>query len=66
MIANLAIGMVTPPVGVNLFVAAKVGNIPLEQVVKGALPFLAVMIGILALITYIPVLSLGLPEAFGF
>jgi C4-dicarboxylate transporter DctM subunit len=66
MIANLAIGMVTPPVGVNLFVAAKVGTIPLEQVVKGALPFLAVMIGILALITYIPVLSLGLPEAFGF
>jgi len=65
MIANLAIGMVTPPVGVNLFVASRVGEIPLERVVKAALPFLAVMIGVLALITYVPALSLALPALIG-
>jgi TRAP transporter, DctM subunit len=65
MIANLAIGMVTPPVGVNLFVASRVGEIPLEKVVRAALPFLAVMLIVLAAITYIPALSLTLPELFG-
>ncbi len=65
MIANLAIGMVTPPVGVNLFVASRVGETPLEQVVRAALPFLAVMLLVLAAITYIPALSLTLPALFG-
>ncbi|MGF6862935.1 C4-dicarboxylate transporter DctM subunit [Rhodobacteraceae bacterium MBR-64] len=65
MIANLAIGMVTPPVGVNLFVASRVGEIPLERVVRAALPFLVTMLVVLALITYVPLLSLGLPALFG-
>lgn len=65
MIANLAIGMVTPPVGVNLFVASRVGNIPLERLMRSAVPFLVVMLLILALITYVPALSLGLPALFG-
>lgn len=65
MIANLAIGMVTPPVGVNLFVASRVGETPLEQVVRAALPFLAVMLLVLVAITYIPALSLTLPALFG-
>jgi len=65
MIANLAIGMVTPPVGVNLFVASRVGETPLEQVVRAALPFLAVMLLVLVAITYIPALSLTLPAIFG-
>ena len=65
MIANLAIGMVTPPVGVNLFVASRVGNIPLERLMRSAAPFLVVMLLILALITYVPALSLGLPALFG-
>lgn len=65
MIVNLAIGMVTPPVGVNLFVASRVSGHPLETVVKGAFGPMAVMIALLFLITYVPVLSLGLPALFG-
>lgn len=65
MIANLAIGMVTPPVGLNLFVSARVGEVPLEQVVRAALPFLGVMIAVLAAITYLPALSLALPAFLG-
>src|SRR5690606_8326093 len=47
MIVNLAIGMVTPPVGVNLFVASRISGHPLETVVKGAFGPLAVMIVLL-------------------
>ena len=65
MIVNLAIGMVTPPVGVNLFVASRISGHPLETVVKGAFGPLGVMLMILLLITYIPSLSLGLPALFG-
>ncbi len=65
MIVNLAIGMVTPPVGVNLFVASRVSGHPLETIVKGAVGPLVVMLFLLMLITYIPALSLGLPALFG-
>lgn len=65
MIVNLAIGMVSPPVGVNLFVGARVGNAKLEQVTVGALPFLWVMLFALLLITYIPSLSLFLLNIMG-
>ncbi len=65
MIVNLAIGMVTPPVGVNLFVASRISGHPLESVVKGAVGPLVVMILLLLLITYVPALSLGLPALFG-
>ncbi len=61
MIVNLGIGMVTPPLGMNLFIGAKVGNVPLEQLMRGALPFVLVMLVTLALITYLPALSLALP-----
>jgi len=62
MIVNLGIGMVTPPLGMNLFIGAKVGNVPLEQLMRGALPFVLVMLVTLALITYLPALSLALPN----
>lgn len=65
MIVNLAIGMVTPPVGVNLFVASRISGYPLEMVVKGAMKPLAVMLFVLLFITYMPFLSLGLPALFG-
>jgi len=61
MIVNLGIGMVTPPLGMNLFIGSKVGNVPLEQLMRGALPFVLVMLVTLALITYLPALSLALP-----
>lgn len=65
MIVNLAIGMITPPVGVNLFVASRISGHPLETIVKGAMGPLAVMLVLLLAITYIPALSLGLPALFG-
>jgi len=65
MIVNLAIGMVTPPVGVNLFVASRVAGLSLETVVKGAITPMLVMIVVLMIITYVPALSLALPALFG-
>src|SRR5699024_3484259 len=59
MIVNLAIGMVTPPVGVNLFVGSRVGSVPLESAMVGAIPFIAAMIVVLLLITYVPWISLA-------
>lgn len=64
MVVNLAIGFITPPLGINLFVAVRLGNSTLEDVVKGILPFLVVMIIVLLLITYIPQISLFLPNLF--
>lgn len=59
MIVNLAIGMVTPPVGVNLFVGSRVGETTLEKAAAGAMPFILSMAAILLLITYLPWLSLA-------
>lgn len=64
MIVNLAIGMCTPPLGVNLFVACQIANIRLEQITKAILPFLAIMVINVLLISYIPQLSLFLVELF--
>ncbi|OKL35286.1 TRAP transporter large permease [Domibacillus mangrovi] len=64
MIVNLAIGMCTPPLGVNLFVSCQIANIKLEQISKAVLPFLAVMIVDVLLISYIPQLSLFFVELF--
>lgn len=62
MITNLAIGQVTPPVGMNLFVASNISKIPIERIAKEALPFLAVLLIDLFLITYIPGLITFLPD----
>ncbi len=64
MVVNLAIGFITPPLGVNLFVAVRIGNSTLEDVVKGIIPFLLVMVLVLLLITYIPQISMFLPNLF--
>ena len=65
MVVNLAIGFITPPLGVNLFVASRVGETTLDTVIKGIIPFLALMIGTLLLITYIPSISMFLPNLIG-
>ncbi len=57
MIVNLALGMVTPPVGVNLFVGARIGQTSLEKAAIGSIPFIVSMIVVLLLITYVPWLS---------
>ena len=62
MVVNLAIGMVTPPVAVNLFVACQVANLRIDQIIRPVLIFLAVLIVDLLLITYLPGLSLWLPS----
>lgn len=64
LVANLAIGFVTPPVGVNLFVASTVGKVKFEKIVVGVLPLLVVMIFALFIITYVPALSMWLTEMY--
>ncbi len=64
MVVNLAIGMVTPPLGVNLFVAMQISKIRLETLSKAVLPFLFVLIADVLLISYIPEISLFLVELF--
>ena len=64
MVVNLAIGFVTPPLGVNLFVACNVANAKLEQICKGIVPILGVMIVDLLLITYWEAMSMFLPGLF--
>lgn len=66
MVVNLALGMVTPPFGVNLFAACTVANIRLETLIKPLLPFVAVVVGCLLVITYVPEISLFLKHlAYG-
>jgi tripartite ATP-independent transporter DctM subunit len=62
MVVNLALGMITPPFGVNLFAACTVAKISLDQIVKHLVPFVAVVIGCLMLITYLPAISLTLRD----
>ncbi len=66
VVVNLMIGLLTPPVGLLLYVVCGMTKLPLEKVVKGVLPFLAVEIVILFLITYIEPLSMTLPRYFGY
>ena len=65
MVVNLAIGFITPPLGVNLFVASRVGETTLDNVIKGIIPFLGLMIVTLLLITYVPAISMFLPNLLG-
>jgi len=60
MVVNLAIGFITPPVGVNLFGASGIANLKIVQLAKTVMPFLAAMLVVLLLITYIPEISLYL------
>lgn len=62
MVINMEIALLTPPVGLNLFVIANISNTPLMQVTRGTLPFVVVMLALLVLITYVPVISLWLPN----
>jgi C4-dicarboxylate transporter DctM subunit len=59
---NICIGMITPPFGLDLFVAAGTLNRPVEQVIGGIWRFVAVNLGVLALITYVPAVSTALPR----
>ena len=62
MVVNLALGMITPPFGVNLFAACTVAKISLEHVVKDLIPFIGVILACLMLISYVPEISLTLRD----
>ncbi|HLS16577.1 MAG TPA: TRAP transporter large permease [Paenalcaligenes sp.] len=62
MVVNLALGMVTPPFGVNLFAASQVAQVPIERMIRSLLPFVAVILTCLLVITYWPDLSLYLRD----
>ncbi len=64
MVVNMEIGMITPPVGLNLFVTAGITGHSIGWAVKAALPWLSLLLLFLILITYIPQISLFLPEFF--
>ena len=63
MVVNMEIGMITPPVGLNLFVTSGVAGMPMMGVVRAALPFLAVLFVFLIIVTYVPWISTVLPNA---
>jgi tripartite ATP-independent transporter DctM subunit len=66
VVVNIMIGLVTPPYGLLLFMMVKIAEVPLKDLVRDVLPFLWVMIGALALMTFIPEIVLFLPRLLGY
>jgi C4-dicarboxylate transporter DctM subunit len=66
MTVNLAIGQVTPPVGLNLFVTCGIAKIKFDDIIKPIIPFIIVLIIVVLIVTYVPSLALYLPTAFNF
>lgn len=64
VVLNLMIGTITPPVGIVLFITARVADLPFDKVCKATLPFLWPLVAVLAAITVIPALTTGLPALF--
>ena len=62
MVLNIQMGMLTPPFGLNLFVASGITKAPLIKIARGVVPFLGIMLICLMLVTYIPWISLALPN----
>lgn len=62
MVINMELALLTPPVGLNLFVIASISRTPLAEVVRGTLPFILLMFGLLMVITYVPIVSTWLPH----
>jgi C4-dicarboxylate transporter, DctM subunit len=60
---NMEIGLVHPPVGLNLFVLSTISSASIGEVIRGILPFLVLLLIVLAIITYVPILTLWLPNA---
>ncbi|MDH5499975.1 MAG: TRAP transporter large permease subunit [Gammaproteobacteria bacterium] len=62
MIINMQIGLVTPPVGLNLFVTASVAELSLEDTIRASFPWLIVLLAVLLLVTFVPWISLVVPN----
>jgi TRAP-type C4-dicarboxylate transport system permease large subunit len=65
IMVNLGIGLITPPVGSVLFVGAAVSKLSIETVVKAMMPFFLILLGMLAVVTYVPAVSMWLPRLLG-
>ncbi|WGY46870.1 TRAP transporter large permease [Vibrio sp. ABG19] len=65
VVFNLSLGTITPPVGPILFTGCKVSGISIDHVIKTLLPFFLVIVFVLGLVTYIPAISMTLPEMMG-
>ncbi len=65
MIVNLAVGCITPPVGVSLFVVQTISGVPFNKICREIIPYIFALIVVLMLVTYIPEISLGLPRLLG-
>lgn len=63
MVMNLCVGTLTPPVGAILFAGCKIADVKIDQVIKTLLPFFGVVLVALLLVTYVPFLSLAIPNA---
>jgi tripartite ATP-independent transporter DctM subunit len=66
LVLNMMIGLVTPPVGLCLYVVAGIAKVPIAEIARELGPYLVALIGVLALVTYVPAVSTWLPNAFGF
>jgi TRAP-type C4-dicarboxylate transport system permease large subunit len=66
VVVNLTFGLITPPVGTSLFVGCRIAKISMTELVAPMLPLLAIMIGVLMFVTYVPESFMWLPRAFGF
>ncbi len=62
VVLNLMIGLLTPPVGMSLYMVSNIGRIPLERVMAGAIPFIFSLIAALAIVTFVPAFSTWLPS----
>lgn len=62
LVINMELALMSPPVGLNLFVISNISKIPLAQVLRGTMPFFFLMIGLLIVVTYIPIVSTWLPN----
>lgn len=59
---NMELALLTPPIGLNLYVLSSISRTPIGEVIRGTVPFIVLMLGLLVLVTYVPALSLWLPE----
>lgn len=65
MVVNLAIGMVTPPLGITLFVASNISKVPLSGMFRAIIPYIGAMVATLLVLTYVPQIVMFLPSIWG-
>ena len=64
MVLNLMIGMITPPIGLNLMVLSAITGVDVMRIFRAAVPYVLALVAVLLLITYVPALTLFVPQLF--